>query len=79
MRRCTRAIGIPATIKMRSETPVERIVNAANFERNGRGLLAMRLWRDYVIATLAIDGGIVFCFALASKSRPVEPVVRTRG
>jgi hypothetical protein len=27
----------------------------------------MKLWRDYVIATLAIDGGIVFCFALASK------------
>jgi hypothetical protein len=45
---------------MRSETPAERIVNAANFERNGRGVLAMKLWRDYVIATLAIDGGIVF-------------------
>ena len=64
---------------MRSETRVERIVNAANFERNGRGLLAMRLWRDYVIATLAIDGGIVFCFALASKLRQVEPAVRTSG
>ncbi len=67
MPRCTRAICIPATIKMRSETSVGRIVNATNFERNEEGLLAIRLWRDYVIATLAIDGGIVFCFALASK------------
>ena len=52
---------------MRSETFVERIVNADNFKRNGHRLLAMRLWRDYVIATLAIDAGIVFCFVLASK------------
>jgi hypothetical protein len=67
MPRCTGAICIPATIKIRSETLVERIVNAANFERNGRGLLVMRLWRDYVIATLAIDAGIVFCFVRSSK------------
>ena len=71
MPRCTRAICIPATIKMGSETPAERIVNASNFERNGDGLLAIRLWRDYVIATLSIDGGIVFCFALASKLQQV--------
>ncbi|QIE22152.1 hypothetical protein SBC2_01610 [Caballeronia sp. SBC2] len=32
----------------------------------------MKLWRDYVIATLAIDGTIVFCFALASKLRSAE-------
>jgi hypothetical protein len=67
MPRRTRAICIPATIKMRSETLAERIVNAANFERNGCKLLTIRLWRDYVIATLAIDAGIVFCFVLASK------------
>jgi hypothetical protein len=72
MPRCTRAICIPATIKMGSETPAERIVNASNFERNGDGLLAIRLWRDYVIATLSIDGGIVFCFALASKLQRVN-------
>jgi len=51
---------------MRSETPAGRIVNATIFERNGHGLLTMKLWRDNVIATLAIDGGIVFCFALHS-------------
>ncbi len=27
----------------------------------------MKLWRDYVIATLAVDAGIVFCFAPESK------------
>jgi hypothetical protein len=31
------------------------------------GGMGVKLWRDYVIATLAIDGGIVFCFALANK------------
>ena len=64
---------------MRSETPAGRIVNATNFERNEHGILAMKLWRDYVIATLAIDGGIVFCFAFANKLRPVEPTVQTSG
>jgi len=30
-------------------------------------VLALKLWRDYVIATLSVDAGIVFCFALESK------------
>jgi hypothetical protein len=30
-------------------------------------VLALKLWWDYVIATLSVDAGIVFCFALESK------------
>ena len=30
-------------------------------------VLALKLWRDYVIATLSVDAGIVFCFVLENK------------
>jgi hypothetical protein len=42
------------------DTTATRIVNAAIFKRNGSGAQTMKLWRDYVTATLAVDGGIVF-------------------
>ena len=35
-------------------------------------VLALKLWRDYVIATLSVDAGIVFCFALESKFESLE-------
>ncbi|MDN7177486.1 hypothetical protein M0D69_05540 [Caballeronia sp. SEWSISQ10-4 2] len=39
-------------------------------------ILALKLWWDYVIATLSVDAGIVFCFALESEFESRERSLR---
>jgi hypothetical protein len=76
MPRRRRTISVQATMKTRSETDAERIVNADDFGRNTGGVLKLTLWRDYVIATLPVDGRIVFCFAQGIKSRLIGRATR---